>query len=150
MAAFSAPSPVLARTCNSANFASELRSELRMVPSQAARKPIGILTMPGLSRGNGAPGPLTPGLSNISPMELSKPASSALTAPAVLKRFQNKDNTMAGRFAYAATANAKPTRNATFAPGPRRMATAIDNSPTTNAVIRATRTSSPAGRSLPR
>ena len=56
---------------------------------------------------------------------------------------------MTGKFADAATANASPTRNATFAPGPNPMAIAMDTAPTTSAVQRATRTSSPGERSLP-
>ena len=56
---------------------------------------------------------------------------------------------MTGKFADAATANASPTRNATFAVGPNPIAIVIDTAPTTSAVQRATRTSSPGERSLP-
>ena len=43
---------------------------------------------------------------------------------------QNTDSRITGRFADAATANARPTRNATFAPGPSPIAIAMETAPT--------------------
>ena len=57
--------------------------------------------------------------------------------PRVLKRFQNSEYRIVGRFADAATAKASATRNAMFCPlaaMPPRIATA----PTTSAAMRAT------------
>jgi hypothetical protein len=57
--------------------------------------------------------------------------------------------TITGRLADAATAKARATRNATLKVGPSTIAIVMDAAPTTNAVIRATRTSSPGERSVP-
>ncbi len=79
-------------------------------------------------------GPMT-----IRRIDATKPVPNPHTAPRVVKRFQNKDKTITGRLADAATANASATKNATFAFGPSRMATAMATAPTTKAVTRATR-----------
>src|SRR5919112_3412142 len=70
------------------------------------------------------------------------------SAPLVLNRAQNSEYTIVGRFADAATANASATRNATFCPF-ATIPPAIDTTPTTTAVSRATRTSD-VGVALPR
>ena len=49
--AFSAPRPVFARTTSSVNCSSAVGSRVRSVPRIAARKPSGMLTMPGLVSG---------------------------------------------------------------------------------------------------
>jgi hypothetical protein len=59
----------------------------------------------------------------------------------VLNRRQNSEYRIVGRFADAAMANARATRNATFW-SLARMPRTIARSPTTTAVMRATRTSS--------
>ena len=61
----------------------------------------------------------------------SDPSPSPATAPVVLKRFQKSESTITGRLAEAATAKASPTRNATFASLPSRIATPIATAPTT-------------------
>ena len=61
--------------------------------------------------------------------------------PAVLKRRQKSVRTIDGTLALAATAKARPTRNATFSDF-RAMARTIESAPITPAVIRATRTCS--------
>ena len=76
----------------------------------------------------------------IRTMLASRPTPRPATAPVVLKRFQKIDSTMTGRFALAATAKANPTRKATLTVC-SLIARKIDSAPTTNAVIRATRTS---------
>src|SRR5215475_8924656 len=83
------------------------------------------------------------GLMRIRPMEANNPVASPVTAPTVLKRFQKIENTIAGRLAEAATAKASPTRNATFAVGPKRIAIRIATAGTTNVQSRATSTSAP-------
>ena len=90
------------------------------------------------------------GLTRIKPIEASRPTARPATAPVVLNLRQKIDSTITGRFAEAATAKAKATRNATLAVGPRRMAMLMAIAPTTKAEIRATRTSSPGFRSTPR
>src|SRR5215469_10888651 len=52
--AFSAPSPVFARTSNSLNLCSELGSRLIIVPTKAPMNPSGMLRIPGFSSGNHA------------------------------------------------------------------------------------------------
>ena len=89
------------------------------------------------------------GLIAINAMEEINPVARPHTAPLVLKRRQNSANTMAGRLAEAATANANPTRNATLNVGPKTIAIAMEIAPTTHAVMRATRTSKPGDRSFP-
>lgn len=93
------------------------------VPAIAAIKPIGMETMPGLASGNsGSPtniasfstGDQTLGLRNTSNKELIRPTSIPVTAPVVLKRFQNTVKIIIGRLALAATAKASDTRKATF------------------------------------
>ena len=86
----------------------------------------------------------------IKRIDATKPVPNPHTAPRVVNRFQNKDKIITGRLAEAATANANATKNATFALGPSKIAMAIATAPTTNAVTRATRTSSPGLRSVPR
>src|SRR5215831_17397863 len=83
------------------------------------------------------------GLTRIRPMDASNPTARPVTAPAVLNRFQKIDSTITGRFAEAATAKARATKNATLAVGPSRIAITIATAPTTNAETRATSTSSP-------
>jgi len=53
----------------------------------------------------------------ISRIDAARPVPNPHTAPRVVNRFQNKDSTITGRLADAATANARATRNATFAFG---------------------------------
>src|SRR5436305_9511238 len=90
------------------------------------------------------------GLTRIKPIEASKPTARPATAPVVLNLRQKIDSTITGKFAEAATAKDKATRNATLAVGPRRMAMLMAIAPTTKAEIRATRTSSPGFRSISR
>src|SRR5690606_41214095 len=59
--------------------------------------------------------------------------------PVVLNRFQNSENSRVDRFADAANANARPTRNAMFWPF-TRMPPRMETAPITNAVVRATLT----------
>jgi hypothetical protein len=59
------------------------------------------------------------GLMRINTIDATSPVPKPATAPAVLKRRQNNEKTITGRFADAATANANATRKATFAFGPR-------------------------------
>ena len=63
------------------------------------------------------------------------------TAPRVVKRFQNRLNMIVGRFADAATAKARPTRNAMFCFW-ARMPRTIARMPITMVAMRATLTSS--------
>ena len=65
-----------------------------------------------------------------------------MIAPVVLKRRQVSASSSAGKFALAATANARPTMNETFRPEPPMTAMTIAITPIANAAIRATRTSS--------
>ena len=74
---FLRPDSVFDRTVNWANFASDVRSPLSNVPPQAAMKPIGILTIPGFSRGKAALGPFTAGPIRISPIQRTSPAASS-------------------------------------------------------------------------
>src|SRR5205807_7045938 len=90
------------------------------------------------------------GLTRINPIDATSPVASPVTAPTVLNRFQKIESTITGRLAEAATANARATRKATFAVGPRRIAIVMATAPTTKAEIRATSTSSPGLRSTPR
>ncbi len=83
-------------------------------------------------------------------IEAANPVPNPMTAPRVVNRFQKRDSTITGRLAEAATAKASATKNATLAFGPSRMATPMAMAPTTNAVTRATFTSSPGRRSVPR
>src|SRR5260370_20219379 len=89
------------------------------------------------------------GLTTINTSELNRPVARPHHQPFVVNRFQKIDRTSAGRLADAATAKARATKNATLKVGPSTMAIAIDAAPTVNAVIRATRTSSPGERSVP-
>ena len=61
-----------------------------------------------------------------------------MIAPAVLKRRQVSASSSAGKFALAATANARPTMNETFRPEPPITAMMIAITPIANAAIRAT------------
>lgn len=115
--------PVLAVTKISSNFLASAFLLDRSVPAMAAIKPIGMEMMPGLASGNnGSPtniaapstGDQTLGLRNTSNKELTSPTNMPVTAPVVLKRFQNTVKTMMGRLALAATAKASETRKATF------------------------------------
>ena len=45
---------------------------------------------------------------------VTRPATPPMTAPRVVKPFQNIESTSTGKFAHAATENAKPTMKATF------------------------------------
>src|SRR6266540_5248975 len=90
------------------------------------------------------------GLMMINTIEANNPVPSPATAPFVLNRLQKRERTITGRLADAATAKASATRKATFAVGPSTIATRIATPPTTKAVTRATRTSSPGERSVPR
>ena len=63
------------------------------------------------------------------------------TAPVVLNRFQYRENRMVGRFADAAMANARETRNATFW-DIARMPRTIETMPRITTVMRETRTCS--------
>src|ERR687886_2388419 len=100
--------PVSDRTYSSWKVRSVRPSRLRTVPSQQPTKPSGIETMPGFSSGHGEPsesGPgHTPGLRTISPIELTTPNSTPVTAPAVVNRRQVSASSSAGKFALAATA----------------------------------------------
>ena len=51
---------------------------------------------------------------NTRTSELTRPTTIPEMAPVVLKRFQKIVNRITGRFALAATAKARDTRNATF------------------------------------
>ena len=91
-----------------------------MMPS---RKPTGIEMMPGLLSGNqwkstpctiGVGPPETAGENTISTTAVIRPPYMLITAPRVLNRFQNSENRIVGRFALAAIANARATRNAMF------------------------------------
>jgi hypothetical protein len=67
-----------------------------MVPSQAARNPSGIETMPGFSSGNSGSeplrnrplGPMTLGPITTSSREPNSPTRMPVTAPLVVNRFQ--------------------------------------------------------------
>ena len=61
----------------------------------------------------------------ISTIARRTPNSTPVTAPVVLKRRQVSASSSAGKFALAATANARPTMNETFRPSPPM--TAIDD-----------------------
>ncbi len=50
----------------------------------------------------------------ISTTAVTKPTTPPITAPRVVKPFQNIERTSTGKFAQQATENAKPTMNATF------------------------------------
>ena len=82
------------------------------------------------------------------PMALMTPNSTPVTAPAVLNRGQLSAMSSAGKFALAATANARPTMNETFSPSPPMIAMKIAIAPIDAAAIRATWTSS-CSESLP-
>lgn len=69
----------------------------------------------------------------IKRIDATKPVPNPHTAPRVVNRFQNKDRTITGKFAEAATAKASATRKATLAFGPSRIAIAMATAPTTNA-----------------
>ncbi len=88
-----------------------------------------------------APGQ-TFGLTITRKIELTTPTTTPVIAPAVLKRRQVSASSSAGKFALAATANARPTMNETFRPEPPITAMMIAITPIANAAIRATRTSS--------
>src|SRR3954469_13224831 len=71
-------------------------------------------------------------------IELTTPTRTPVIAPVVLKRRQVSASTSAGKFALAATANARPTMNETFRPEPPITAMMIAITPIANAEIRAT------------
>src|SRR5690606_25119373 len=52
--------------------------------------------------------------STIKVTAVTRPATPPITAPRVVKPFQNMDNTSTGKLAHAATENARPTMKATF------------------------------------
>jgi hypothetical protein len=56
----------------------------------------------------------TVGLSRIRLTAMTRPVKMLATAPAVESFLQNTESTSAGKFALAAMAKAKPTRNATL------------------------------------
>ena len=118
-------------------------SRLSIVPRKQPRKPSGIETMPGLAsvpadrragHGVGARPHLrarrSPGRST-----LTTPNSTPVIAPVVLKRRQVSASSSAGKFALAATANARPTMNETFRPEPPMTAMTIAITPIANAAI---------------
>ena len=88
------------------------------------------------------------GLTITRKMALTTPVTTPVIAPVVLKRRQLSASSSAGKFALAATANARPTMNDTFRPEPPMMAMMIAITPMANAAIRATSTSS-CSESLP-
>ncbi|CJN27676.1 Uncharacterised protein [Streptococcus pneumoniae] len=115
--------PVCAFTCISANVSSSIvLSDDSTVPSHAPRKPSGMEIIPGLDSGmSGSPVKIAPpagshtlGLIDTSTSALIRPVRLPHKAPEGLNRFQKTVNTISGRFALAATANASATRNATF------------------------------------
>ena len=71
---------------------------------------------------------------------MSSPPYMDHTAPRVVKRRQYREYTMVGRFAEAATAKARATRNATFCPW-APMPPAMETTPMTTTVVLATRSS---------
>ena len=105
-----------------------------------------MLTMPTFCSGNAGfltAGKVHPGPIATSQMVTTVPPTRQATAPHVLKRFQNRVNRIAGRFAADAITNATPaTRAAALAVAPIRAASQIDSRPTNPAVMRATRTCS--------
>ena len=82
------------------------------------------------------------GLTMTRKIELTTPVTTPVIAPVVLKRRHVSASSSAGKFALAATANARPTMNETFRPEPPMIAIVIAITPIANAAIRATRTSS--------
>ena len=82
----------------------------------------GIEMMPGLSKGIGADAGIKPyfsyivGENRMIPIEDTIPTIIDQAIPFAVVFFQNRRNSMAGKFADAATANARPTRNETFIP----------------------------------
>ena len=82
------------------------------------------------------------GLTMTRKIELTTPVTTPTIAPVVLNRRHVNASSSAGKFALAATANARPTMNETFRPEPPMIAIAIAIAPIANAAIRATRTSS--------
>src|SRR5699024_4402987 len=85
---YSAPKPVCERTDISAyslSLSSGFVSRETMTP---AKKPNGILTIPGFVNGYNAASPIISGLSIISTTVTIVPVNIDATAPAVLKRFQ--------------------------------------------------------------
>ena len=110
----------------------ELRVDLRVARSGEVSVPTiprmnarGIDTMPGLASGNQAKSTLgsiavlapdTAGEKTISTIVEISPPYMLHSAPRVLNRCQYSENTIVGRLAAAATANASATRNAMFCP----------------------------------
>jgi hypothetical protein len=122
---------------------------LSSVPTMQPRNPSGIETMPGLLSVQPIGEPVTVsapghtfGLTITRKMALTTPVTTPVIAPVVLNRRQLSASSSAGKFALAATANARPTMNDTFRPEPPMMAMMIAITPMANAAIRATSTSS--------
>ena len=121
--AFSDPTPVSARTSNSALISGSPRSGDVSVPTMPRMNASGIETMPGLASGNHAKSrlgsiavfaPDTAGEKTISTIVEIKPPYMLHSAPRVLNRGQYSEYRIVGRLAAAATANASATRNAMF------------------------------------
>src|SRR5690349_13937877 len=115
--------PVSERTSISDCFAGSSVDFAERVPTAPARNANGIDTMPGFDSGQNAKfasgnievaAPETTGENTISRIADPSPAYMLHSAPRVVKRFQNSEYTIVGRFADAATAKASATRNATF------------------------------------
>src|SRR4051794_694088 len=83
----------------------------------------------------------TGSLSRMSTADTTTPVTIPVTAPAVLKRFQNSASTSAGKFALAAMQNARPTRAETLKPAPPAIASTIASAPIEIAASFATQTS---------
>ena len=62
------------------------------------------------------------GLTITRKIELTTPMTTPVIAPVVLKRRHVSASSSAGKFALAATANARPTMNETFRPEPPMIA----------------------------
>ena len=82
------------------------------------------------------------GLTITRKIDDTTPTTTPVIAPVVLKRRHVSASSSAGKFALAATANARPTMNETFRPEPPMTAMMIAMMPMANAAIRATSTSS--------
>src|SRR6185312_5382082 len=113
--AFSAPTPVSARTSNSALISGSPRSADVRVPTMPRMKASGIDTMPGLASGNQAKSacgsiavlaPDNAGEKTISTIVETSPPYILHSAPRVLNRDQYSEYRIVGRFAAAATAKA--------------------------------------------
>ena len=77
----------------------------------------------------------------MSARDATSPETIPAMAPPRENRRHESESRMTGTLALAATANAKPTRNATLNPR-SAIESAIDSAPTTTAVARATKSGS--------